>query len=50
MVESTVNNFRYESVTTNVWMPLYRESQRLYFHVGLLGKLWILIGALLPYL
>ena len=33
MVESTVNNCHYESVTTNVRMPLYREIQRLCFYV-----------------
>ena len=33
MVESTVNNCHYESVTTNVRMPLYRENQGLCFYV-----------------
>ena len=33
-------------------MPLYREIQGLCFYsmYGLLGKLWILTGVLLPYL
>ena len=50
MVESTVNNSHYESVTTNVRIPVYREIQGLCFCVWFVGKLWILAGALLPYL
>ena len=50
MVESTVNNCHYESVTTIVQMPLCRENQGLCIMYGLLGKLWILTGVLLPYL
>ena len=51
MVESTVNNCHYESVTTNVRMPLYREIQELCFYVWFVGQIiWILMGVLLPYL
>ena len=39
MVESTVNNCHYESVTTNVWMALYRELQGLRFYVWFVGQI-----------
>ena len=32
MVDSTVNNYHYESVTTKVLMPLCREMQGLCFY------------------
>ena len=39
MVESTVNNCHYESVTTIVRMPLYREIQGLCFYVWFVGQI-----------
>ena len=50
MVESTVNNCHYESVTTEIQMPLYREIHGPCFYVWFVSKLWILMRALLPYL
>ena len=51
MVESTVNNCHYESVTAIVRMPLYREIQGLCFYVWFVGKIMDLTGGTFaPYL
>ena len=50
MVESTVNNCHYESVTTIVRMPLYREIQGLCFYVWFVRKIMDSHGGTLPYL
>ena len=48
--ESTVNNCHYESVTTKVRCHCIEKFKDVVFMYGLLGKLWILMGVLLPYL
>ena len=51
VVESTVNNCHYESTTTQVWMPLYREIQGLHFYVWFVRQIMDSKGhTLLPYL
>ena len=50
VVDSTVNHRHYEDDATIIRMALSKEIQGLRFYAWLLGKLLILMGALLRFL